>query len=147
MPLNMKGNIVVTNRRKFILGGNQGFAFRIGDDGTKYLLTGEFAGEAQDPVFNGKLYLPNSVMGGIVIDNFPKSEPPKGWVKSPAIGQEGYDLKNADTNEILFGYRVANNICRVVTNIYNENGDTVATANENGLMVHKGPFSFPPWFR
>jgi hypothetical protein len=66
-----------------------------------------------------------------------------GWTRAPAVGQEGYDLKN-DAGEVLFGYRIAGNVCRVVTNVYDDKGELAASASEGGLIVHKGPAHILP---
>ena len=140
MPTVYRDNIVLgrDNRRLFLIGSNLISRFKIGDEKLGYWLTGQFVGEDLTPLFSGKLYLPSGVAGGTIIDNFPKAADPGGWTRAPAVGQEGYDLKN-DAGEILFGYRIAGNVCRVVTNVYDDKGELAASASDGGLIVRKGP--------
>lgn len=142
MPTVLSNNVFLggNNNRLFYMGGNLCGKFQIGDEKLGYWLRGQMVGDDLEPVFNGKLYLPNGNGGGVIIDNFPKAATPDGWTRHQSSARDGYDLKN-DAGEIIFGYRLRGNSCHVITNLYDDKGEKVASASDHsGLLVHKGPF-------
>lgn len=141
MPIEMSGNIIISGeRRMFNIASNIVPYFEIGElPDTKYFLKGETVGPDEEFLFNGVLFLQDGDKSGKIIDNFPKGPIPKGWTKEPLVDAEGYKLTDNNTGAIIFGYRVIEQICYVITNVYNENGIVIAEANGNNLLIHKGP--------
>jgi hypothetical protein len=151
MPiLTLRNNRVVN-----LLGGGRGFNvasnlvpnFEIGELphegtnrlGTTYFLKGEMVGPDEEFLFNGVLFLPDASKSGTIIDNFPKGPTPKGWTMEPLIDAEGYKLRDNKTGAIIFGYQVIENVCHVITNIYDDNGVLIAEATVNDFLIHRAP--------
>lgn len=137
-------NIMRGNRVTNLLGIDRGFKvasntvdyFEIGAlPHTKYFLKGEMVGPDEEFLFNGILFLPDVSKSGMIIDNFPKGPLPKGWTKEPLVDAEGYSLTDDKTGTIIFGYRTIENICYVITNIYDENGIIMAETAGDDFLV------------
>jgi len=109
-------------------------SFSIGAVGsTDVWLKGEMVGEDKEFVFNGRLFLKGG-HHGTVIDNFPKGPAPVGWERRPHVHDEGYDLVD-EAGDVIFGYRVEDNVCHVTVNLYDASGKEVAHGGQGGLVV------------
>jgi len=111
--------------------------FTIGSpEGDDVWLRGELVGDDRQPVFSGHLFLSDG-SAGTVIDNFPKGPTPNGWTKRQRLNGAGYELVD-DEGRILFGFSIDEyGICDVTVNLYDMDGETVATANgQDGLITN-----------
>ena len=120
--------VVATNVCDYFELGNRG-----GDDYwlEGLIVTGEF-------LFNGRLYLPDRRVSGVIIDNFPKGPIPHGWTRRQHLDEEGYDLVS-DDGTILFGYHVQGVLCMVTVNIYAKDGGLVAESRPEDFHLHRHP--------
>lgn len=125
--------------RAFIVASNLCDLLQIGAQDTAYLLVAEMVGPDKEFLFNGRLFVPGHDRPGTIIDNFPKGPTPKGWAKYPLVDGNGFTLIEPASNITLFGFEEIDNICHIITNLYDETGAIVAETLPDNFLVHRGP--------
>ena len=141
MPAILRGNSNVRPGEPcFLVSSDQYDYFKLGRDGqTTYLLEGVIVGPPPEFIFNGRIFVPGSPDPVVIFDNFPKGATPSGWYKRQNVDAEGYDLVAKKTDVVVFGYVVEKNVCRVTTNLYDDQENLIAETSGSDFIIHRAP--------
>jgi hypothetical protein len=130
----MRGNYIFVQpgQKMFEAAGNYTNYLELGSPGqTAYYL--EARVENDEFLINATLPDPRSNGVCKVINNFPQA----GNCRKE-MTPLGYRILD-DGGQLMLGMEVDRNVCQLRGNIYDANGSVVASGDERGFLVHRGP--------